>query len=457
MIKLKFYVLFMIIFLNQIVLGQSFTYSGPTSATIYYGNTTAQATYYFSYSDLQNLFYPSLHISVDGELILGPKYCTSITHLPQSYTILFNNPGNHIVKFMLTKLINNGTPCGERVSVKEYEFTVNVKFQISIENIFGGGIIIADGTTRNSPIYRTSSVGNNISLGAIEQDYGNYHWIWNSNGVNNSEWRRVISVSGISSSFSNNQYTSYSVQSNDVNTRVIAGLRKICNVTFQNNFVGVGNGGTIKVNGAQYNSPTSQFQVIEGNTITAEAQFQTINGIRYTFDHWDDGSTFYVKTFTINNHETHTAYFKGKPSTANRNLRFGTTVGAPIVLYWDEHPNPYVTRYQIWRKVKNGPSEQMISEVNRGTNTYTDYSYLYVGNGGEVQLQYDVRPYYSIEGTYSDPHWEFVGANQSHPEAKISAETNQSLEGIPVAYKISSYPNPFNPKTTIIYELPERS
>jgi len=45
------------------------------------------------------------------------------------------------------------------------------------------------------------------------------------------------------------------VQSSDVSTSVVAGLRKICNLTFQNNFVGVGNGGTITVGGSQYNSP----------------------------------------------------------------------------------------------------------------------------------------------------------------------------------------------------------
>lgn len=231
MVKTKFFIPFMIIFLNQIVLGQSFTYFGPTNATIYYGNTTAQATYYFSYSGLQNLFYPSLHIIVDGELILGPEYCTGVTYLPSNYTIQFTSPGNHIIKFMLTTLVDNGTPCGERVKVESYEFSVNVKFQISVENIFGGGSIYADGY-RTSPFRRTSAAGDNVALGAIEQDYNNYHWIWNNNGINNSEWIRKPSGSeGII--FSNAQYTSYSVQGNDINTRVIAGLQNSATSPFK--------------------------------------------------------------------------------------------------------------------------------------------------------------------------------------------------------------------------------
>lgn len=215
-----------------------------------------------------------MHIIVDGKLILGPSYCTGITYLPSNYTIQFASPGNHTVKFMLTTLVDNGQDCGERVKVKDYEFTVNVKFQVSIENIFNGGTIFTDGTIRNSPVYRTSVMGDYISLGAIEQDYGGHHWIWNANGVNNSVWRRVHFINPSESyDFSNSQSTYYSVQNNDINTRLIAGLRKLCNVSFLNNFIGVGNGGTIKVNGQSYSSPTTQFQVVEGNQITAELLF----------------------------------------------------------------------------------------------------------------------------------------------------------------------------------------
>ena len=75
-------------------------------------------------------------------------------------------------------------------------------------------------------------------------------------GTNNSEWDRKLS--GRNPIFySPLQNTSNSVLSTDINTSVLAGLRKICNLTFQNNFVGVGNGGVISVNNNQYNSPTS--------------------------------------------------------------------------------------------------------------------------------------------------------------------------------------------------------
>ncbi|MFZ6034234.1 MULTISPECIES: hypothetical protein [Melioribacter] len=304
-----------------------------------------------------------------------------------------------------------------------------MKFQVSVENIFGGGEIMVDGTTRNSPLYRTSSVGDNISLGAIEQDYGYYHWIWNLNGINNSEWRKENIVTG-NASFSNAQYTSYTVQSNDVNTKLIAGLRKVCNVTFENNFTSVGNGGTIKVNGVQYSSPTSQFQVVEGNTITAEAEYYYhINGINYTFLNWSDGSTSRSHAFSISQHEAIKANYRGKPTNTGEYIHFGTQVGQPIVIYWTDNPNANVTQYQIWRKVKhNGVmgSEQLIATVSRGTGQYTDRDYVLTSGYTDDIIYYDVRGYYSVESTYSDPDYVSVYG----PSRFISRVYRESLRSI---------------------------
>ena len=151
------------------------------------------------------------------------------------------------------------------------------------------------------------------------------------------------------------------------------------NVNFQNNFVSLGNIGNINVNGTLYTSPTNNFNVTQGVTITATAINQTLNNIDYTFSNWSTGSTNITETFYPNANTTYTANFIGKPNFSNRNLAFVGAPGNPrnppkVQLSWNEHPNTNVTQYKIWRKVKhNGVmgDPSLIATVNRGTTTYT--------------------------------------------------------------------------------------
>ena len=89
----------------------------------------------------------------------------------------------------------------------------------------------------------------------------------------------------------------YTVASNDNGVQIQAAMRKIVKPNFQNNFIGVGNGGVIKVNNTNYNSPTAQFNVVELNPIIGGAVGQTINDIIYNFTQWNDGSTSSTNTF----------------------------------------------------------------------------------------------------------------------------------------------------------------
>ncbi len=118
-------------------------------------------------------------------------------------------------------------------------------------------------------------------------------------------------------------------------------------------------------------------------------------------------------------------------------------------MYWNEHPNAYVTKYQIWRQVKhNGVlgSPELLTTVNRGTLSYVDYDYVLTSGYTADLIFYDVRPFYSLEGTYSDPSWMPVyGDGSVVPKSSDSTHVNKEE----LDYSIFNYPNPFNPVTNI--------
>lgn len=437
--------------LSPFIISQSFTYSGPTSVTVGYNQSSVSATYSFSYYNINNLCYPSLVIALDDDVIANDLCDNPAT--PSSYTINFT-PGTHVVAFTLLSINCNTLNCYNMVLHQEVEFTVTANFKVRNENTFGGGSIYVDNYTSSkvSPYDRTAYANFNYPIGAIDQDFGGYHWIWNTSGINNSKWTRRLSDGSVTDlSYSRN--TTYTVQSNDKDTRLIAGLRKICSVNFQNSFTGVGNGGVIKVNNTQYNSPTNQFDVVELNPITGTAVYQVINEIGYTFNHWSDNSTTVTKTFNPGITQTYTAYYTGKPLTTNRGLHTGTVYNQPIVLYWNEHPSIYVTQYQIWRQAKhNGVmgDPYLIATVNRGTTSYVDDEYNLTRSYTNDLLYYDVRPYYSVENIYSDNNWFAVFGVLMPKTSDSTSVAEMELEN-----SISNYPNPFNPETNISFSIKE--
>jgi hypothetical protein len=350
----------------------------------------------------------------------------------------------------------------------EVTYTVPVtQVNITAQNNFIYGTIKvgvnASATQRTSPYPFTPTVGNTVNLEAQEQYYDGYYRIWNDTEapLNPSKWEKIV---GFNREFkSSNINYSFTAAENDNNSTYEAGLRKICNITFQNNFTGVGNSGTITVNGQNYSSPTSQFQVVELNPITASAQSQTINGIDYTFSQWNDGNTSNPRTFYPSENSTYTANFIGKPTNSGEYVNFGSTVGQPIVIYWTDNPNTNVTQYQIWRRVKhNGVvgADTHIGTVNRGVQTFTDYSYLLTASYSADLIWYDVRAFYSVENTYSDPQWSAVfGEHDLSPKINDGNFNNiiTAASELPTKYSISNYPNPFNPTTTISYVIPSET
>lgn len=350
----------------------------------------------------------------------------------------------------------------EMVKTAEETITFNVKFNVKIQNNFGSGTIRVNGNPVSSGSSYNKFVGDNLALGAIDQYSSGYDYIWNTSGTNNSNWSKRTKTQGafhnIPGATSKNH--NYTVASNDNYATVQAEMKKVCNVTFRNylNGQGLGYVGTIKVNGVEYSPPASGFEVVEQNQISAQAIPQSFyQGIDHVFDHWSTGSTQSGTSFNPTSHITYTAYFKGIPNNLYRNLtiNWSDPRWTPVQLTWNEHPNPYVTSYQIWRKVKqNGfyGSPELLATIPRsGPNTYTDYEYSITPTYSDALLQYDVRPYYSMDQTYANPSWV---AAYGEMFLKDSAKVSQGR--LIKDYAIGNYPNPFNPTTKINYQLPQK-
>ncbi len=361
------------------------------------------------------------------------------------------------------------------IGVMEYDYgfhegniaiKLHIDFQVSItvKNNFSGGTVKVNGITRTSPYSFAANVGSTVNIEAIEQNNGGYYWLWNDSEApnNKSKWLRwkgtTYEVKSANKSYS------FTVTIDDNGAEYEAGLRKLCNVTFKNEHSGGESGGTIKVNGTTYNSPTSNFNVVEQNEITATAIDHTIDEIRFTFEKWSDNSTQkYNHVFTPSSHTQYKAIFTGKPRFGQdvRNLHFNSynpRVQQYVKLYWNEHPSSKVTKYRIWRSGKdvngNNLPTELLATVNRGTTSYTDYDYYLTGSYTDTQLQYDVQAYYSPDNTYTDHEFITVYGEGSGVE-KPSGNDSTNVTEIVYDYNIDNYPNPFNPTTTINYTVKE--
>jgi hypothetical protein len=223
-------------------------------------------------------------------------------------------------------------------------------------------------------------------------------------------------------------------------------------VTFQNSFLGA-SGGQIKVNGQTHPAPHIATVLQVNPSVTAQAIYNEFDRVAHAFAQWNDGNTTNPRTFSINGHATYTAHYNAKPLPP-ANIAAGGAVGSNVCVTWQVHPHSGVTQYQIWRKVKHQNQGTvsppvLLATLPRTTTQFVDYDYVVTAGYTHDLVWYDVRSYFSLNGTYSDEYWTAVFADGSIVPKILAGSF------VPTEWALSSNPNPFNPSTRLAYALPQ--
>lgn len=336
-------------------------------------------------------------------------------------------------------------PNGNQTLRASQAISVNVQQTVYIQNNFGTGTVSVNSTSYSSGAAFNLVGGESLTLDPIENQYDSegYKRVWNASGTNNSDWKISIQLNY---RYDYNRTYSYSANGSE-NGAIISGeLRKVCNITYN---------GPVRA-GTSYYYNSEPVPVVEGNPISVTALGKVSSDyIDMEFSSWSDGNTQNPRSYTTYSNTSYGINYVGlKPNNGYKNMQYTASTGQNIRIQWAEHPNTNVTQYQIWRRVKHngvvGP-ETLIGTVGRGVLSYTDYEYLSTATYSDDLLWYDVRAYYSPRGTYADAQYMAVYGKESLVKMNESASTSE----IPTEYSVGNYPNPFNPTTTIKYQLPE--
>lgn len=392
----------------------------------------------------------------DSNFDYGDEFCDPITekglyfivinnrymelHVPHTHPSFLNTLGDYLIKFKGTTFTPIDTAGAPNVTINTYSLPWGTS-DITLKNSFGGGDVIFNTTLyefipANGKTITEVNPNFPTEITAIDQ-------FWEENGKDYfrlwQDWTDNVPTI----------YDERTVEIQEGDNTYTANFLKRFDLLFNNHFDNELDAGIIKVNGQNFNAENEVY-ITQYSNKTIEAVDQTINSLHFTFEKWSDQSTSRSKIITPTDHDTLTILYTAKPVNIYRNLTFGTQNFQPVELDWEEHPNQNVTHYKIWRVVGAG-SQQMIAQLNRRNTSYTDMDYMKTASPGYL-IKYDVRAFYSIDSTYSDPDWESLYGFDYWKE-------NPSEESaiIPSEFYIENYPNPFNPSTNINFGIKESS
>jgi Secretion system C-terminal sorting domain len=342
--------------------------------------------------------------------------------------------------------------------------TYNVPVYFTVHNDMdgntGGHIGVGINTSPSnatSPFSTTTYAGNTAYIQTYDDNTCNgYPYVFNDSEAPSNKSDLIKQGGGTQHDFYNSPSGSYTFQQNDNNSVFVAYLKKVCSATFQGKV-------SVAYNNNQYNyNESGNLGIVTNNSFTATAStyYTSSDWIQKTFLNWTwpGGSSNNTSiTQTVTDNITYTANYSGIADASPMNIHFTSIDGQDITLGWTEHPCPYVTQYQIWRKVKGG-STSLVGTVNRGTTSFTDGMYMQNNYNGSKSLFYTVKAYYlppnTTNGTWNDPgYYNISGDLDLKP--KSQSQYMSVAQEIPTEYNMENYPNPFNPTTAINYQIPK--